>query len=97
MTKAIEHTCVTTLCEYTMMRRHLGVEVNMSFDSGHIATSAESADPIIIIIIFFFCSEIGVDCTYSQGLGSRGNDYEDFSFPQRQLFLFYLFIYFKSS
>lgn len=78
-----------------MMHRHLGVEVNMSFDSGRIATSAESADPIIIF--YFFCSEIGVDCTYSQGLGSRENDYEDFIFPQRQLFLFYLFIYLKSS
>lgn len=29
------------------------MEVNMSFDSGHIAKSAESADPIIIIIYFF--------------------------------------------
>lgn len=29
------------------------MEVNMSFDSGHIAKSAESADPIIIIIIIF--------------------------------------------
>lgn len=57
------------------------MEVNMSFDSGHIAKSAESADPIIIIIIIF-----GVDCTYSQGLGSQGNDYEDFIFSSTAAF-----------
>lgn len=34
------------------------MEVNLSFDSGHIAKSAESADPIIIIIIFVLRLEL---------------------------------------